>query len=175
MKCLKRVLAGALCLWIPLAGAAAPLEEGQPMELTSPSAILAEAATGTVIFEKNADERREVASITKLMTALLTFEALEQGDAQQKGCSPMKVSSFDSKPKIEPLVKSKWNQGDPYNLMTPSYVDANGNTVAHSATGCVATATTQVMYYWKCPQEACKEIPSYTYNWSGNKRTYMLF
>ena len=83
MKCLKRVLAGALCLclWMPLAGAAAPMEEGQPMELTSPSAILAEAATGTVIFEKNADERREVASITKLMTALLTFEALERGDA----------------------------------------------------------------------------------------------
>ena len=83
MKCLKRMLAGALCLclWMPLAGAAAPLEEGQPMELTSPSAILAEAATGTVIFEKNADERREVASITKLMTALLTFEALERGDA----------------------------------------------------------------------------------------------
>ena len=48
MKCMKRVLAGALCLclWTPLAGAAAPIEEGQPMELTSPSAILAEAAFG---------------------------------------------------------------------------------------------------------------------------------
>ena len=98
-------------------------------------------------------------------------KSLEQGDAQQKGCSPMKVSSFASKPKIEPLVKSKWNQGDPYNLMTPSYVDANGNTVAHSATGCVATATTQVMYYWKWPQEATKTIPSYRYDWSGNVRT----
>ena len=82
MKCLKRVLAGVLCLclWIPLGAAAAPLEEGQPMELTSPSAILAEAATGAVIFEQNADEKREVASITKMMTALLTFEALERGD-----------------------------------------------------------------------------------------------
>lgn len=80
-KC-KRILAAALslCLWIPLASAAAqPLEEGQPLSLTTPSAILAETSTGTIIFEKNADERREVASITKLMTALLVFEALDSG------------------------------------------------------------------------------------------------
>ena len=79
----RRFLAAllALCLWVPMAGAAAPLEEGQPLSLTSPSAILAETATGTVIFEKNADEKREVASITKLMTALLVFEALDKGNA----------------------------------------------------------------------------------------------
>ena len=83
----RRILAAALCLclMIPMAGAAAesggrPLEDGQPLSLTSPSVILAETATGTVIFEKNADERREVASITKLMTALLTLEALDRGD-----------------------------------------------------------------------------------------------
>lgn len=83
----RRILAAALCLclMIPMAGAAAesggrPLENGQPLSLTSPSVILAETATGTVIFEKNADERREVASITKLMTALLTLEALDRGD-----------------------------------------------------------------------------------------------
>ena len=50
------------------------------MTLTSPAAVLAETSTGTVIFEKNADERREVASITKLMTALLVLEALDRGD-----------------------------------------------------------------------------------------------
>lgn len=83
----RRILAAALCLclMIPMAGAAAesggrPLEDGQPLSLTSPSVMLAETATGTVIFEKNADERREVASITKLMTALLTLEALDRGD-----------------------------------------------------------------------------------------------
>ena len=83
MTYFRRILAAmlALCLWIPMAGAAAaPLEDGQPLSLTSPSAILAETATGTVIFEKNADERREVASITKLMTALLVLEALDKGN-----------------------------------------------------------------------------------------------
>ena len=59
---------------------AAPLETGVPIEITAPSVMLAEASTGTVIFEKQADERREVASVTKLMTALLVFEALEDKD-----------------------------------------------------------------------------------------------
>lgn len=87
MKTTWRILAAilSLTLWIPFAGATAitcskPLEEGQPLSLTSPSAILAEAETGTVIFEKNADERREAASITKLMTALLVMEAIDRGD-----------------------------------------------------------------------------------------------
>lgn len=85
MSLFRRLVAAAVAvsLWIPLAGAAAvsrPLEEGQPMSLTSPAAILAETSTGTVIFEKNADERREAASITKLMTALLVMEAIDRGE-----------------------------------------------------------------------------------------------
>ncbi len=84
MSFLQRMLAlaAALCVLAPLTAAAQPIESGQPMTLTSPAAILAETATGAVIFEKNADERREVASITKLMTALLVLEALERGDVQ---------------------------------------------------------------------------------------------
>jgi D-alanyl-D-alanine carboxypeptidase (penicillin-binding protein 5/6) len=49
------------------------------VELSSPSAILMEASTGTVLFEKNPDEVRSPASITKIMTLLLTFEALGEG------------------------------------------------------------------------------------------------
>ncbi len=77
-RCLALLLVAAL--FFPSLAAAAPLEEGVPLEISSPSVMLAEASTGTVIFEKNADERREVASITKLMTALLVFEALEDND-----------------------------------------------------------------------------------------------
>jgi D-alanyl-D-alanine carboxypeptidase (penicillin-binding protein 5/6) len=50
---------------------------GAAPEISSPSAILLEKETGTVIVEKNADERREPASVTKIMTILLTVEALE--------------------------------------------------------------------------------------------------
>lgn len=68
---------------VPLGTAAvrtAPMEETVPVEITAPSAMLVEAETGTVIFEKNADEQRPVASVTKLMTLLLTFEALQDGN-----------------------------------------------------------------------------------------------
>ena len=82
MSFFRRISAAflTLCLFLPMTAAAKPLEDGQPMSLTSPAAILAETDTGTIIFEKNADERREVASITKLMTALLVLEAIERGD-----------------------------------------------------------------------------------------------
>ena len=56
-----------------------PMEAEVPMTLTSPSAILCEASTGRVIFEKNADERRPVASVNKVMTILLTLEAIDEG------------------------------------------------------------------------------------------------
>ncbi|MGI6525952.1 MAG: D-alanyl-D-alanine carboxypeptidase family protein [Caldicoprobacterales bacterium] len=45
------------------------------------AAILMEASTGKVLYEKNADEALPPASITKIMTLLLGFEALERGDA----------------------------------------------------------------------------------------------
>ena len=49
------------------------------LPIDSPSAILMEASTGAVIYEKNADQPLKPASITKIMTLLLTFEALEKG------------------------------------------------------------------------------------------------
>lgn len=51
----------------------------EEVEMNAPSAILMEAKTGTVIYEKNPDEIRSPASITKIMTMLLAFEALEEG------------------------------------------------------------------------------------------------
>ena len=85
MSFFRRITAVVLMLamLIPTTAAAArPLEEGTPITLTSPAAVLVEASTGAIIFEKNADEKREVASITKLMTALLVLEALDRGDVQ---------------------------------------------------------------------------------------------
>lgn len=43
------------------------------------SAVLMEASTGTVIYNKNADERLSPASITKIMTLILIFDAIESG------------------------------------------------------------------------------------------------
>lgn len=48
-------------------------------EITAPSAFMIEASTGQVIYEKNADERRSPASITKIMTLLIIFDYLNNG------------------------------------------------------------------------------------------------
>ena len=47
--------------------------------ITSPAAILMEASTGQVIYEKDADTVLHPASITKIMTLILIFDALNSG------------------------------------------------------------------------------------------------
>lgn len=59
---------------LPVSGEAEP-----DFGLTAKAAILMEASTGTVIYEHNADLRLSPASITKIMTLILIFEALEEG------------------------------------------------------------------------------------------------
>ena len=75
-------------LFMPLTAFARtePLEKEMPFETEAVSVLLLDAKTGTVILEKNADEQRPVASITKLMTILLTLEAIDEGkvDLQQE-------------------------------------------------------------------------------------------
>ncbi len=66
----------------PNLGMAAETEEGIDFGLTARGAILMEASTGTVLYENNADEALSPASITKIMTLLLIFEALEDGKIQ---------------------------------------------------------------------------------------------
>lgn len=73
---LKRYLAAAVLLvgllWsIPVSASA------QTVAVSAKSAIVYEPTTGMVLFEKNADERRPMASTTKLMTALIAAETLD--------------------------------------------------------------------------------------------------
>lgn len=79
-KAIPALLLAGIFLFSGLSSAQAqPLEREAPVALTAPCYLLMEAETGTVIFEKNADERRPVASVTKLMTALLLLEKIENG------------------------------------------------------------------------------------------------
>ncbi len=53
--------------------------EDLSQEISAPAAILMEASTGTVIWEKDADTRYHPASVTKIMTLILIFDALNEG------------------------------------------------------------------------------------------------
>ena len=77
------VLAGALITGIaltPSIGQKAPV--AQSGDDTKYAAVVIDAETGEVLFSRFADERRYPASITKVMTLYLAFEALESGDAK---------------------------------------------------------------------------------------------
>lgn len=50
---------------------------------------------------------------------------------------------------VDPLLRTQWNQNAPYNDSCPILESGS-----HAATGCVATAMAQVMYYWQYPLSA---------------------
>lgn len=54
-------------------------EGNSGIDVSAPSAILMEASTGQVIYEKDPDSVRPPASVTKVMTLLLIFDALKEG------------------------------------------------------------------------------------------------
>lgn len=49
------------------------------IQISAPSAVLMEASTGQIIYEKGADDKRNPASVTKVMTLILIFDALAEG------------------------------------------------------------------------------------------------
>ncbi len=79
------VLVIGVSLW-PCATTHVAAQEKQPgpapsTPITAGSAVLMEATSGRVLFEKDPDKRMAPASITKIMTMLLAMEAIEQGKA----------------------------------------------------------------------------------------------
>ena len=77
-KIVSCFLAVCICLSVPLVSSykVSALSED---EISAPSAILIEPNSRKVLFEKNAHEIRACASITKVMTLVLVFEAMDDG------------------------------------------------------------------------------------------------
>lgn len=75
-------------------------------------------------------------------------EAAQKASAPRYSAPKYAVSRVD----IEPLIKSHWHQDAPYNNYCPDRLDGGGRCV----TGCVATAASQILYYWR------KDLPDYT-------------
>ena len=74
--CLVWILAGVFLLNV---GAVTVRAEGEDL-ITAPHGVLMEASTGTIIYEKDMDNRVKPASITKIMTLILIFDELEKGN-----------------------------------------------------------------------------------------------
>jgi len=89
---LARLLPAFLCLI-----ALVPVQAAEAPEITAKSAILVDANTGKVLFTKNDDAQRPVASTQKLITALIVAEAgdLDKNveiEATDTNCEPTKIN-----------------------------------------------------------------------------------
>lgn len=71
----KKILCLLMCFFV-----FSPLKTFCLEEISSPSYFLGDFGTGTAILSKNENERRPIASVTKIMTLLLTFEEIEKGN-----------------------------------------------------------------------------------------------
>lgn len=99
----KRAVTLLLCLMLAalsiLRGFTASAAEFTPattadFDVPCAAAILVDEDSGTVLYEKNADARRPIASITKVMTLLLTFEALEAGKISLDDFVPVSENAY---------------------------------------------------------------------------------
>lgn len=94
---LKRFLALLLCLMIlfknsVITGVSAeevPDSNTEDVTITATAAVLIEGSTGKILYSKNATKELRPASITKIMTLLLIFEALDTGQIKLTDMVPV--------------------------------------------------------------------------------------
>lgn len=102
---MKKWVAAGLCLLITLMGA--PAVRALPeLSLNALSAVVMEASTGRILYEKNAYEERAMASTTKIMT-LIT--ALEEGDEEE-------IATVSALAASQPEVHMDMREGEQYRL-----------------------------------------------------------
>lgn len=73
----KKVISAVLCFILALPVFNICTDALSEEEISAPTVVLMESETNKILFEKNAHEKRPCASITKVMTLLLTMEAIE--------------------------------------------------------------------------------------------------
>ncbi len=83
---MKRTCAAWMAATLLLSGLCAPVRAENAVQaaadvpgVDAPSVLLMEKETGTVLYEENACDKREPASVTKIMTLLLVMEAIDSG------------------------------------------------------------------------------------------------
>ena len=102
-QCIAALLALLLLIGLPVSAAETDAAQTpQPFSFAQPdfdvpcrAAVLMDQTTGAILYEKLPDERLPIASITKVMTLLLTFEALEAGRIHLEDIVPVSEHAYD--------------------------------------------------------------------------------
>ncbi|WP_088008364.1 D-alanyl-D-alanine carboxypeptidase family protein [Indiicoccus explosivorum] len=107
--------------------------QGEAPKLSVGAAVLADAETGKILYAENADEPLGIASMTKMMTEYLLFEAVERGELSWE--EPVEISSFVSDLSVAPgLANVPLREGETYTVQelyeAMAIYSANAATVA---------------------------------------------
>ena len=104
MKIFTKITA-ILCVVTMLSGIFTYHSLAASLEISAPSAILIEAETGQILFEKDSHKQLPPASVTKIMTMLLVIEAVDSGQIKMDDmvrCSEFAASMGGSQVYLEP-------------------------------------------------------------------------
>lgn len=117
----------------------------------------------------NFDPRHVPEALRGWLSQLQTgVKMAEKGELPRRTTSTRQMARKSyTKNAIPVMVQTHWNQGEPYNGLTPPYTNDQKEKVEHSATGCVATAMAQIMKYWNHPAKS-PALPSYSTSWGND-------
>ena len=99
----------------------------------------------------------------------------QMDDTQAQNClrAPSRAA-VQTRNSIAPLITTKWDQATPYWNECPQFMisedEADGYELAY--TGCVATAMSQIMYFYKQPAQTLADIPAYEFTVAGDNYNY---
>ena len=102
--------------------------------------------------------------------------ALLDNYASIKGAiaAPKAANVVDTRNSIAPLITTKWDQATPYWNECPQFMnsddEADGYELAY--TGCVATSMSQLMNFYKYPEQTSQVIPAYSFTYSDGNYNY---
>lgn len=119
---------GMLCLAVLLAVGFLPGNvQAAELDIKAKSAVLIDAATGTVLYESNSHEALPPASVTKVMTMLLVMEAIDSG---RIGWDDMVTASETAASKGGSQIYLKVGESMPVTTLLKSVAVASANDAA---------------------------------------------
>ena len=132
--------------------------------------VLGYSTTGSIDWERMPENMRSwLKQYDKAITTLDGRTDFKDGEqtvtpSYGQGATTARPSSRAERVAVEPLVKTHWDQAEPYWNQVPTYQGANPSLRGKQCyVGCVATAMAQVMNYWQWPKAVPDGVPAYDY------------
>ena len=127
-------------------------------------------------YDGHFDEAKAPVNMKNWLNDYAQQIALLDNYASIKGAiaAPKAANVVDTHNSIAPMITTKWDQATPYWNECPQFMnsddEADGYELAY--TGCVATSMSQLMNFYKYPEQTSQVIPAYSFTYSDGNYNY---